>query len=74
MAIGGFFILLILLAALVVVGGAVYAIAANFRRRKLHPEEDKLEGRLEGEGGDDRSRPQRVETGKSQRTRFVGSR
>ncbi len=74
MAIGGFFILAIVLVALVVVGGAVYAIAASFRRRKLHPQEDKLAGRLAGERGEEPARPQNARTGKSQRARFVGSR
>jgi hypothetical protein len=75
MSIGGFFILVIVLGALVVVGGGVYAIVASFRRKQLHPEEDKLKGRLEGDSDrDDRPRPEHVRTGKSQRTRFVGSR
>jgi hypothetical protein len=77
MEIGAFFILIILLVVLVVLGGGVYAIAAYFRRQKLHPEEDRLEQKLAGNAGDEGDepggRPVHVKKDRPQRVHYVGA-
>jgi hypothetical protein len=74
MEIAAFFLLVILLGVLVVLGGGVYAIAAHFRRQKLHPEEDKLAGKLEGDVGEqDGRKPEHVRTEPPQQAHFVGT-
>jgi hypothetical protein len=78
MEIAAFFILVIALIVLAVVGGGVYLIAARLRQKQLDPEADRVEGSADGrrsaDGPRDRDRPEHVELGKEQRTRFVGSR
>lgn len=71
MEIGAFFILIILLIVLAVIGGGVYAIAAHFRRQKLDPEEDKLEGGIGDDGAG--QRPLHVKKDRSQRIRYAGT-
>jgi hypothetical protein len=82
-----FFLLIIALIAIAVVGGIVYAIALRLRSGKLHPAEDKVEGRQPeaqrshaGEPARDRDgkaeheRPEHAEVESEQHSRFVGSR
>ncbi|HEX5223833.1 MAG TPA: hypothetical protein VFW29_01770 [Solirubrobacteraceae bacterium] len=69
MGIGGFFILILVLIVLAVLGGGAYVIAAGLRRRKLHPEQDKVEG--ESPAADGRPEHHRVES--EQRTHFAGT-
>lgn len=76
MEIAAFFILVIALIVLAVLGGGIYLIAARLRQKQLDPEADKVEGPTDGRRSADgrRDRPEHVELGKEQRTRFVGSR
>jgi hypothetical protein len=82
-----FFLLIVALIAIALLGGIVYAIAIRLRSRKLHPAEDKVEGRRpeaqrgrageserSRDGGPEHERPEHAQVESEQHSRFVGSR